>query len=80
MRLPRDVSGRDLAKALQRIGYRQSRQVGSHIRLTRPDDPPDHVTVPDHTPVKLGTLNTILKDVAARLGFSRDELLQRLFS
>ena len=32
MRLPRDVSGADLARRLERLGYRTTRQTGSHIR------------------------------------------------
>ena len=34
MRLPRDVSGDDLAEALADLGYRVTRQTGSHLRLT----------------------------------------------
>ena len=34
MRLPRDLSGRDLVKALARLGYEVDLQTGSHIRLT----------------------------------------------
>src|SRR5713226_8891338 len=34
MRLARDVSGDDLAKALADLGYRVTRQTGSHLRLT----------------------------------------------
>ena len=34
MRLPRDLSGKDLAKALKTLGYRATRQTGSHMRLT----------------------------------------------
>jgi predicted RNA binding protein YcfA (HicA-like mRNA interferase family) len=34
LRLPRDVSGDDLAKALGDLGYRVTRQTGSYVRLT----------------------------------------------
>jgi predicted RNA binding protein YcfA (HicA-like mRNA interferase family) len=34
MRLPRDLSGPDLAQALGALGYRVTRQIGSHLRLT----------------------------------------------
>lgn len=34
MKLPRDISGRDLAAALGRLGYEIDHQTGSHIRLT----------------------------------------------
>ncbi len=34
MRLPRDLSGSDLAQALRKLGYSITRQTGSHLRLT----------------------------------------------
>ncbi|MBP8256577.1 MAG: hypothetical protein KAX37_04585 [Opitutaceae bacterium] len=37
-----------------------------------------HITVPNHSPIKLGTLRGILKAVAARHEVSLDELLGRL--
>jgi predicted RNA binding protein YcfA (HicA-like mRNA interferase family) len=77
--MPRDVSGRDLAKAMTRLGYEVTRQVGSHIRLTRHGDPSHHVTVPNHDPIKLGTLSTILRDLASHLRMSRDDLMRELF-
>jgi len=79
MKLPRDVSGADLAKALRRVGYERGPQTGSHIRLTTTEHGQHHVTVPNHNPVKVGTLSGILGDVAAHLEVSRDELVRRLF-
>jgi hypothetical protein len=38
-----------------------------------------HITIPDHDPVKIGTLADILKDVADHFGLQRDELLDQLF-
>ena len=35
MRLPRNISGDDLVKALSHYGYEVTRQTGSHVRLTR---------------------------------------------
>ena len=52
MKLPRDVSGADLAKALARIGYRITRQTGSHIRLTIESPTQQHITIPAHDPLK----------------------------
>ena len=69
----------DLAKALGKLGYTITRQKSSHIRLTTQQNGQHHITVPDHDPVKVGTLSDILKDVADHLGFQRDELLERLF-
>ena len=79
MKLPRDLSGTEVAKALGRIGYRVSRQTGSHIRLTTDLPTQHHVTIPAHDPLKLGTLSAILGGVAAHQKIDRDILLDRLF-
>jgi predicted RNA binding protein YcfA (HicA-like mRNA interferase family) len=79
MKLPRDLSGLGLVKALGRLGDRVTRQSGSHIRLSTDLPTPHRLTVPAHDPLKVGTLAAILGDVAAHLKIERDELLQRLF-
>lgn len=79
MRLPRDVSGADLARRLSRIGYRITRQTGSHMRLTIDAPTQHHVTVPKHDALRLGTLSGILEEVAAHLEITRDDLISRLF-
>ena len=79
MKLPRDTSGRDLVRALDRLGYHISHQTGSHIRLTRMGPPEHNVTVPDHTPLKIGTLSWILKDVAEHNGLEKDDLIRLLW-
>lgn len=79
MKLPRDLSGEELVKALARLGYVVDRQTGSHIRLTTQRDGEHHVTIPAHDPIKIGTLNAILRDVAAHASHSRNELLETLF-
>ncbi len=79
MKLPRDLSGAQLAKALARIGYSTTRQTGSHLRLTTASPSEHHVTTPLHDPLRVGTLAAILADVADHQETSRDELLYRLF-
>lgn len=79
MKLPRDLSGTTLAKALGRVGYRVVRQTGSHIRLTRDGAEQHHITIPAHDPLKVGTLAAVLAEIASRLAIDRDELLERLF-
>ncbi len=79
MRLPRDVSGHDLANALGKLGYEISRQSGSHLRLTTGLHGQHHVTIPAHKVLRAGTLASILGDVARHAEMSRDELLKRLF-
>ena len=78
-RLPRDLTGEQLAKALSRLGYEMTRQSGSHMRLTTRNRGQHQVTVPRHDPLRIGTLGAILGDVAGHFGMSRDELLDQLF-
>lgn len=80
MRLPRDVSGSDLAQILRRLGYSITRQSGSHLRLTTTEHGEHHLTIPQHNPLRVGTLSTILSDVAAHFQLTREDLYQKLFS
>ena len=80
MRLPRDLDGEELAKLLRRYGYTVTRQVGSHMRLTTLLEGAHHITIPRHSPLRVGTLNNILKEVSEHLGIERDELLANLLS
>ena len=79
MKLPRDLSGEDLVKALAGFEYVVDRQSGSHIRLTTQLNGEHHITIPTHNPLKIGTLNAILRDVAEHFNLTRDELLSQLF-
>ncbi len=79
MKLPRDISGAELAGLLKKLGYQITRQSGSHLRLTTTEHGQHHVTIPNHNPMRVGTLAGILGDVAAHFEISRDELVQRVF-
>ena len=71
MKLPL-VSGREVVKALSRIGFYVVRQRGSHIRLYHPNR--EGVTVPNHKEIDRGTLLGILVDA----GISVEDLLELL--
>ena len=80
MKLPRDLSGRELASLLARYGYAITRQTGSHLRLTSAVRGPEHhVTIPQHKALSVGTLSGVLTDVAAYLEMDRAELSEALF-
>jgi predicted RNA binding protein YcfA (HicA-like mRNA interferase family) len=79
MRLPRDLSGRGLAKALARLDYETTRQTSSHIRLTTQRNGEHHITIPDHDAIRVGTLAGILADVAHHHRLTRDGLARLLF-
>ncbi len=78
MRLPRDISGIDLAARINRLGYVTTRQTGSHMRLTTQINGEHHVTIPAHDPLKIGTLSSILREIAAHHRMSREELIRQL--
>ncbi len=80
MKLPRDLSGEALAKALEKLGYTMDRQTGSHIRLTTQENGEHHITIPNHSPIKIGTLSAILRDIENHFDVTREELLTQLFS
>lgn len=80
MKLPRDVDAKYFVKALSRLGDKETRQTGSHIKLTlRKESSQYHITITNHNPIKIGTLNSILKEVSLHLNKSKDELLRELF-
>lgn len=54
------LSGREIIKALTKIGYRSVRQRGSHVRLSCPGK--KSITVPDYKVVSRGLLRKILRD------------------
>ncbi len=79
MRLPRDLSGEELAKQLGKLGYQVTHQTGSHMRLTRGGDGKHHITIPKHAFLRVGTLNNILKDVAEHLKVGKEEIIHELW-
>jgi predicted RNA binding protein YcfA (HicA-like mRNA interferase family) len=79
MKIPRDVTGLELANLLAVYGYEITRQKGSHIRLTTLENGEHHVTIPAHDPLKVGTLSSILQEVATHFDLTKKELTERLF-
>jgi predicted RNA binding protein YcfA (HicA-like mRNA interferase family) len=80
VKLPRDVSGAELARLLRRYGYEEIRQSGSHIRARSAAKGSEHqVTIPAHSSLKVGTLSGILLEIATYLGMSKDVLARELF-
>ncbi len=53
------LSGAELIRALERVGFEQVRQRGSHVTLRHEDG--RHAIVPLHREIKRGTLGGILR-------------------
>ena len=66
------LSGREVVKALSRIGYYVRDQKGSHVHLRHPTRPP--LTIPVHREVARGTLRAIIRDA----GLTLEEFLELL--
>jgi predicted RNA binding protein YcfA (HicA-like mRNA interferase family) len=79
MKIPRDLSGQDLIKYIKPYGYEITRQTGSHIRLTTNLNGQHHITIPNHDPLKIGTLSAIISDIAQHFDKTRNEMFQELF-
>ena len=79
MRLPRDVSGNDLARRLAQLGYQTTRQTGSHLRLTTDRNGQHHITIPRHAALRIGTLAAVLAELESHHQLGRDALLDLLF-
>ncbi|TLU82407.1 MAG: addiction module toxin, HicA family [Chlorobium sp.] len=65
------VSGSEVIRALQRLGFIVLRQQGSHVILRRGSQ---GCVVPDHREVKTGTLAGLLKQA----GVSVDDFIRAL--
>jgi len=50
------------------------------MRLSRETDKePHHLTIPYHSPLKIGTLNAILDDASAQIGIDKRDIINILF-
>lgn len=76
MKLPREISGDELAKLLQKYGCEMTRQAGSHVRLTTVLCGQHHITIPAHQYLKVGTLSSILSDIAIHLKRDKSDLIK----
>jgi len=71
-RLPQ-VSGPDLVRAIEKIGFTVRRQHGSHIVIRR-TEPFAQTVVPNHRQLDRGTLRAILRQIDLTV----DELVKLL--
>jgi len=77
MKLPRDLSGKELIKHLSKHwGYQRVHQVGSHVILQTQEPTPRRVAVPAHTALRIGTLNSILSAVALHKNVTKEDVLK----
>lgn len=71
MKVPRDVNGVEAVRALKRLVFVQLRQTGSHLVLRKDNRT---VVVPQHKPIKPGTLKGVIEQAGLTLEEFAEEL------
>ena len=66
-----NLSGQDVIRALERLGFEVLRQSGSHVIMRRGTS---GCVVPNHKEVKAGTVSGVLRQA----GVSSDEFIEAL--
>lgn len=79
MKLPRDLSGNELAACLfKKWAYTKIHQTGSHIILEAEDPSHQRIAVPAHAELRIGTLASILRSIAEHKGVRKQDILDTL--
>lgn len=79
MKLPPDLSGAELIKLLSKhYGYARANQEGSHVILETKTPRSHRIAIPNHSPLRVGTLAAILRAVATAQGVRREDILRNL--
>jgi predicted RNA binding protein YcfA (HicA-like mRNA interferase family) len=71
VKLPRDVNGPEAVRALRRFGFEAVRQAGSHLIMRKEKRT---VVVPQHKPIKPGTLKALIEQA----GLTVEEFVREL--
>jgi len=66
------LSGKELVRAYERLGYLLDHQTGSHMILRHIQPPHRRLTIPNHKELAKGTLRAIIRES----GLTVDELLK----
>lgn len=79
MKIPRDLDAADLISVLCRhFSYARVHQVGSHVILEIEEPTHHRIAIPNHNPIRIGTLSSILNAVSAAKRIDKKEILRRL--
>lgn len=79
MKIPRDISGKDLSGKLKIFEYKITRQSGSHMRLTTQQKGTHNITIPNHNSLRIGTISAILTDISEHFQIEKQKLVSMLF-
>ena len=71
-KLPVNLSGKEVVKALSKLDYEVDHQTGSHMILRHKEAPHRRLTIPNHPELAAGTLRAIIRQA----GLTREEFLE----
>ena len=77
--IPKNLTGQDLIKRLAVLGYEVVRQKASHIRIKTNQNGSHSETIPNHKPLREGTINSILKNISKHFDLAKPDLEKLLF-
>jgi predicted RNA binding protein YcfA (HicA-like mRNA interferase family) len=75
-KIPSDVIASELIKKLGKIGWVVISQKGSHVKLKKDNKQP--LIIPNHKPIKKGTLKSILEQLSEYTQKTTEEIIQEL--
>jgi predicted RNA binding protein YcfA (HicA-like mRNA interferase family) len=78
MKTPRDLNGSELVKRLKGFGYVVQHQTGSHIIIKTTKNGEHTLSIPNHKPLRVGTLDSILSDLAEHFEITKREVTERV--
>ena len=79
MKIPRNLKGEYLAEILcRKWSYKIVHQQGSHIILETESPRHQRISIPNHSPLRVGTLNSILRSVSSHKGITKQDILNQL--
>jgi hypothetical protein len=79
MKIPRGISAAHLVDVLcRKWQHSKVHQFGSHIILETSEPTRHRIAIPDHRPLRIGTLSAILRAVAQHKGVKREAILSDL--
>ena len=79
MKIPRDLDAADLIGVpCCHFSYTRVHQVGSHVILETNEPTHHRIAIPNHNPLRIGTLSSILNAVSAVKQIDKKEILRRL--
>lgn len=79
MKIPRNLKGSYLVGILCKLwDYQVIHQQGSHIILETETPSHQRISIPNHNPLRVGTLNGILRAVARHKEVTKQDILDTL--